>query len=87
LTDIKVLRDIGYGTGKELLEFYKNVQDGTWSSKWKTGKGTLLFTDNYSNCRLMLDKIYRIYRRNRLESDFSRYSIFLFLCFISFWDY
>jgi protein TonB len=33
LTDIKVLRDIGYGTGKKLLEFYKRWNPGVQNGK------------------------------------------------------
>ena len=33
LTDIKVLRDIGYGTGKEAIRVLKSVLDGIQESK------------------------------------------------------
>jgi protein TonB len=35
LTDIKVLRDIGYGTGKEAIRVLQNVQDGILSANGK----------------------------------------------------
>jgi protein TonB len=42
LTDIKVLRDIGYGTGKEAIRVLTKVRDGI---RYSNGKPVILFSD------------------------------------------
>ena len=55
LTDIKVIRDIGYGTGKEAIRVLKKCPK--WTPGEQNGKKvrcTLFSSYYYSICRIML---------------------------------
>jgi protein TonB len=69
LTDIKVLRDIGYGTGKAVRVLTRSPR---WNQVFKMGSRLEYYfsSDPNSNSGLMLEKESKIFRRNRSKSDF-----------------
>jgi hypothetical protein len=81
LTDIKVLRDIGYGTGKEERVLTK-VRDGIQVFKMGSRLEYILFRSKFKQ-RINVGKGINI-RRNRSKSDFFSLWQFCFRCLSSF---
>jgi hypothetical protein len=80
LTDIKVLRDIGYGTGKAVRVLTK-VRDGI--QVFKMGSRLeyyILFRSKFK--QINVGKGIKIFRRNRSKSDFFSLWQFFFSLFI-----